>query len=156
MIKVLFPLFSLILTAACSLSVPADGLVFDASSGKAGSIELPTGETVNYTAYEKLYFVTNVEDPTYQYMNVYVPDGATQKTPIFLRTYVGGYMASEAAAPQAGDATGRALVPVPVAFATKLENAGLDVDFLLAWNRPHSGDYALDEVFNWIRQITGR
>ena len=107
MIKVLFPLFSLILTAACSLSVPADGLVFDASSGKAGSIELPTGQTVNYTAYEKLYFVTNVEDPTYQYMNVYVPEGATQKTPIFLRTYVGGYMASEAAAPQAGDATGR-------------------------------------------------
>ena len=46
--------------------------------------------------------------------------------------------------------------PVPVAFATKLENAGLDVDFLLAWNRPHSGDYALDEVFCWIRQITGR
>ena len=99
MIKVLFPLFSLILTAACSLSVPADGLVFDPSSGKAGSIELPTGQTVNYTAYERLYFVTNVEDPTYQYMNVYVPDGATQKTPIFLRTYVGGYMASEAAAP---------------------------------------------------------
>lgn len=47
-------------------------------------------------------------------------------------------------------------VMLPVAFATKLENAGLDVDFLLAWNRPHSGDYALDEVFCWIRQITGR
>ena len=46
--------------------------------------------------------------------------------------------------------------PVPVVFATKLENAGLDVDFLLAWNRPHSGDYALDEVFDWIRQITSR
>lgn len=109
MYKVVFPLISLILTAACGTSVPAEGLVFDPSSGKAGSIELPTGETVNYTAYEKLYFVTNVEDPTYQYMNVYVPEGATQKTPIFLRTYVGGYMASEAAAPQAGDASGRAL-----------------------------------------------
>ena len=46
--------------------------------------------------------------------------------------------------------------PVPVAFATKLQNAGLDVDFLLAWNRPHSGEYALDEVFDWIAQITGR
>lgn len=109
MYKVIFPLISLILTAACGTSVPAEGLVFDPSSGKAGSIELPTGETVNYTAYEKLYFVTNVEDPTYQYMNVYVPEGASQKTPIFLRTYVGGYMASEATAPQAGDATGRAL-----------------------------------------------
>ena len=102
MYKVFSPLISLILTAGCGTSVPAEGLVFDPSSGKAGSIELPTGETVNYTAYEKLYFVTNVEDPTYQYMNVYVPEGATQKTPIFLRTYVGGYMASEAAAPLAG------------------------------------------------------
>ena len=46
--------------------------------------------------------------------------------------------------------------PVPVVFATKLQNAGLDVDFLLAWNRPHSGDYELDEVFDWIRQITSR
>ena len=109
MIKVVIPFFSLILTAACSASVPADGLVFDPSSGKAGSIELPTGKTVNYTAYEKLFFVTNVEDSTYQYMNVYVPDGATQKIPIFLRTYVGGYMASEASVPQAGDASGRAL-----------------------------------------------
>ena len=109
MYKVVISLISLILTAACGTSVPAEGLVFDPSSGKAGSIELPTGETVNYTAYEKLYFVTNVEYPTYQYMNVYVPEGATQRTPIFLRTYVGGYMASEAAAPQAGDASGRAL-----------------------------------------------
>lgn len=36
--------------------------------------------------------------------------------------------------------------PVPVNFATRLQNEGLDVDFLLAWNRPHSGDYALDEL----------
>ena len=28
-----------------------------------------------------------------------------------------------------------------------------DVDFLLAWNRPHSGDYALDELFEWIARI---
>ncbi|MBQ5344050.1 MAG: hypothetical protein J6F33_02485, partial [Acidaminococcaceae bacterium] len=84
MIKAVLPLVTMVLSAACSASVPADGLVFDPSSGKAGSIELPTGKTVNYTAYEKLYFVTNVEDPTYQYMNVYVPEGATQKTPIFL------------------------------------------------------------------------
>ena len=25
---------------------------------------------------------------------------------------------------------------------------------LLAWNRPHSGDYALDELFEWIAEIT--
>lgn len=44
--------------------------------------------------------------------------------------------------------------PVPLNFATKLQNAGKDVDFLLAWNRPHSGDYALDELFRWIAKIT--
>ena len=44
--------------------------------------------------------------------------------------------------------------PVPLNFATKLQNAGKDVDFLLAWNRPHSGDYALDELFEWMNKIT--
>ncbi|MBR1653067.1 MAG: alpha/beta hydrolase, partial [Alloprevotella sp.] len=43
--------------------------------------------------------------------------------------------------------------PVPINFATRLQNAGKDVNFLLAWNRPHSGDYALDELFEWIAGI---
>jgi len=60
---------------------------------------MPDGQQVHYTAYEHLYFVTNVEDSAYQFMNIYVPDGATQQTPIFLRTYVGGYMASAAGHP---------------------------------------------------------
>ena len=70
---------------------------------------MPRGGQVKYTAYEGLVYVTNVEDSTYQTLNVYVPEGATQQTPIFLRTYVGGYMASQAQAPQASDASGRAL-----------------------------------------------
>ncbi len=44
--------------------------------------------------------------------------------------------------------------PVPINLALKLQNAGKDVNFLLAWNRPHSGDYALDELFQWIAEIT--
>ena len=44
--------------------------------------------------------------------------------------------------------------PVPINFATRLQNAGKDVNFLLAWNRPHSGNYALDELFDWIALIT--
>ncbi|MGN1225927.1 MAG: subtype B tannase [Candidatus Cryptobacteroides sp.] len=94
---------------ACS-DAASKGLVFDKNAGIPRSITLPTGETVKYTAFERLYFVTNVEDSTYQYMNVFVPEGADETTPIFLRTYVGGYMASEASYPQAGDATGRALL----------------------------------------------
>ncbi len=43
--------------------------------------------------------------------------------------------------------------PVPINLALKLQNAGKDVNFLLAWNRPHSGDYALDELFEWIKLL---
>ena len=38
-------------------------------------------------------------------------------------------------------------------LALKLNEAGCDVNFLFAWNRPHSGDYALDELFAWLRGI---
>ena len=39
---------------------------------------------------------------------------------------------------------------VPVNLATKLMNTGYDVDFALPWNRPHTGDYNLDDLFQWI------
>lgn len=104
----------IVIASALALTVTAKSkapkpLSFDASKGTAQSLTMPSGSKVEYTAYERLYFVTNIEDSTYQYMNVYVPKGATQQTPIFLRTYVGGYMASQASTPQAGDATGRTL-----------------------------------------------
>lgn len=84
-------------------------LVLDASKGVAGSVTLPTGKKVNYTAYTKLYYVTHVEDSTYQYMNVFVPESATQSTPIFMPNYVGGYMAAAPRMIDEGDASGRAL-----------------------------------------------
>ena len=84
-------------------------LLFNPDNGVKALLTMTDGKVVNYTAYTKLYFVTNVEDSTYQYMNIFVPEGATQQSPMFLRTYVGGYMASEAGYPQAQDASGRAL-----------------------------------------------
>lgn len=88
---------------------PQPTLQYDPNVGEARVMTMHDGSTIRYTAYERLYFVTNIEDSAYQFLNVYVPDGATQQTPIFLRTYVGGYMASAAGQPQAGDASGRAL-----------------------------------------------
>lgn len=38
--------------------------------------------------------------------------------------------------------------PVPINLATLLRNSGYSVDFALPWNRPHTGDYRLDELFN--------
>lgn len=84
-------------------------LPFDPGCGTKASLIMTGGKVVNYTAYTKLYFVTHVEDSTYQYMNVFVPEGATQQAPMFLRTYMGGYMASEAGYPQTQDASERAL-----------------------------------------------
>ena len=94
--------------SASAAKKPVVKLQFDASKGVAGSVEMPNGK-VNYTAYTKLYYVTNVEDTTYQYVNVFVPEGATQQSPIFLKTNVGGYMPSAPGYPSAGDATGMAL-----------------------------------------------
>ena len=82
---------------------------FNPNDGQEAELTMPNGEVVKYTAYEHLYYVRNVEDTAYQYLNVYVPEGATKTTPILLRTYIGGYMAAKARKPQAGDATGRAL-----------------------------------------------
>ncbi len=39
---------------------------------------------------------------------------------------------------------------VPINLATRLRNTGHDVNFALPWNRPHSGDYNLDDLFSWI------
>ena len=86
-----------------------NGLTFDASKGVAGSVTLPRGEVVNYTAYTGLYYVANVEDSTYQYMNIYVPEGATQQSPIFMPNDVGGYMAARPRSVDGNGASGRAL-----------------------------------------------
>ena len=107
--------FSLMIAVALALGLsaktkaPQPALQFDPNAGEARVMTMHDGTRVRYTAYERLYFVTNIEDSAYQFLNVYVPDGATQQTPIFLRTYVGGYMASAAGQPQDGDASGRAL-----------------------------------------------
>lgn len=95
--------------ASATKKEKTSNLHFDSTQGVAASLTMPNGKVVKYTAYTQLYFVTNIEDSTYQYMNIFVPEGATQQTPIFLRTYVGGYMASQTGYPQAQDASGRAL-----------------------------------------------
>ena len=57
---------------------------------------MPDGKIVKCTAFIGLYYSTNIEDSTYQDMNIFVPEGAAGQTPIFFRSYVEGYMASQA------------------------------------------------------------
>lgn len=41
----------------------------------------------------------------------------------------------------------------PIVLATKLLKLGYNVDLAFPWETPHSGDYDLDELFDWIAQI---
>ncbi|RUP25449.1 MAG: alpha/beta hydrolase [Curvibacter sp.] len=43
---------------------------------------------------------------------------------------------------------------VPVILASALRQQGASVDLALPWDRPHSGDYDLDQLFAWARQIS--
>jgi len=128
------------LVACAATGVSAQSaLSFDKNSSVRSLLSYVDGTKVSYTAYEGLFYVTNVEDSAYQTLNVYVPDGATQQTPIFLRTYVGGYMASKAGQPQAGDATGRALKEgyVVVIPGTRGRNSTITAD--KAYAKVHKG-----------------
>jgi len=42
---------------------------------------------------------------------------------------------------------------ISVILATRLQNNGIDVNFELPWERPHSGDYDLEELFSWVDSI---
>jgi len=41
----------------------------------------------------------------------------------------------------------------PVLLGTLLKNNGFDVNLELPWDKPHSGDYDLNELFSWIDTI---
>lgn len=103
-----------VVIVGCASSLEAkdrDKLVFNPAITQRASLTMPSGKDVRYTAYENIFYVSNIEDSVYQTMNIYVPDTLKNgdMTPIFLRTYIGGYMATTAKSPSASDATGRAL-----------------------------------------------
>lgn len=109
-----------------------DSLRFDSSRYSEDALCLPGGRIVNYRSYEQLYYVRNIEDSTYQYLNIYVPEEAlaSQDAPILMRNYIDSYLASTARRPTINDATARALaegyiVCIPGARGS---NSALDLD----------------------------
>lgn len=92
-----------------------DKLIFDPNkfTPEERSMTFLDGRTVTYRSYENIFYVSNIIDPECQFLNFYVPESAyfyNSKTPIFLKTNIGGYMASRASEPSNIDATGRALL----------------------------------------------
>ncbi len=103
---------ALILCAGTLASMASpDALRFNPDKFTRQTLTMPDGQKLSYKAYEGIYYVTIVEDSTYQTLNIYVPDELAEipRVPILLRTYVGGYAASTAKSPSPSDATGRAL-----------------------------------------------
>lgn len=108
----------LLITVLTTINIMAqtgnnDPLRFNPANFDEGVLEFPTGQKVKYRSYEKIYYVTNIADSVYQTLNMYVPEMVyTNNTNplIFLKTNIGGYMASKASGPSATDATGRALL----------------------------------------------
>ncbi len=103
---------TLLALGGCAAGASAnDAMRFDPGKYTRQTLTMPDGEEVAFKAYEGIAYVTNIEDPTYQTLNIYVPEHLAEipRVPVLLRTYVGGYMASTAKSPSASDATGRAL-----------------------------------------------
>ena len=42
---------------------------------------------------------------------------------------------------------------IPLILATTLQNKGFKIDFALPWDKPHSGDYDLEELFDWMKEV---
>jgi len=97
-----------------SVTFAANPLKFDPKmNAPEKTLVFSNGESIKFRAYENLYYVTNVMDSVYQFLNLYVPEvvyTSNSNTPIFLKTNVGGYMAAKPSEPSATDATGRALL----------------------------------------------
>ena len=116
----------------------------NSASGENEEFGDETGNSVNFTDYTAQKNGTTVTDAIRQNVRLmnpmsFIGDGMTSVAPHWYIRH--------------GARDRDTAFPVPINFATKHQNTGKDVNFLLAWNRPHSGDYALDELFLWIASI---
>lgn len=82
---------------------------FDSGNFTVNELLLDDGRALSYKAFDKIYYVGNVEDSLYQYMNIYVPEGVDDSAPIILRTFSNNFYSSHPKAPSAVDITGMAL-----------------------------------------------
>ena len=115
-----------------------------AASGENGEFGNDQGSDVNFTAWaaaktgstltEEIKENVRLLNPMY-----FIGDGVTSVAPHWYIRH--------------GARDRDTAFPIAINLATKLENAGKDVNFKLPWNRPHSGDYALNELFSWIAEI---
>ncbi len=80
------------LASASPILAKTNDLRFDPTNFTIQQLTMPDGEQVRYKAYEGIFYVKNVEDSTYQTLNIFVSEKLADisRVPILMRTYVGG------------------------------------------------------------------
>lgn len=120
------------------------GVAEGRASGENEEFGDATGSSVNFTTFSATHNDTEVDEQVREMVRLMNPMSFIddKKTTVAPHWYI-----------RHGARDRDTSFAVPTAFAVKLQNEGKDVNFLLAWNRPHSGDYALDELFEWIKGV---
>ncbi len=96
---------SLVLLAMASCVSAKDKALDFKTKGEAKELTLLDGSVVRYTAYTEIRYATNAETPSEQYFNFFVPEGATQQSPILFRAG----LSPDLCHPRTRGLTGRAL-----------------------------------------------
>ena len=135
-----------------------DPLKLNAQVFTENTLLYPTGQNIKYRAFENIFYVANIADSVYQTLNIYIPESAytkNTKVPIFLKTNIGGYMASKASSPSSSDATGRALLEgyVVVIPGSRGSNSTItDADGNTVWTgRAPAGIVDLKATIRYLR-----
>ena len=115
-----------------------------AASGENGEFGNEQGSDVNFTAWAAAKTGSTLSDEIKENVRLlnpmyFIGDTATSVAPHWYIRH--------------GARDRDTAFPIAINLATKLQNAGKDVNFKFPWNRPHSGDYALNELFSWIAKI---
>lgn len=42
---------------------------------------------------------------------------------------------------------------IPTILSLKIANSGCSVDYFIPWGLPHSGEYDLNDLFEWIDEV---
>ncbi|KLT72690.1 alpha/beta hydrolase [Neisseria arctica] len=138
--------FDLYAKAAGRQKTPPAFDAVDLSSGENQLFGTASTDKQHFTAFSKSH--STVKDSSHA-------DSATIKMMNPLN-YIGNNLADTAAywRIRAGSADRDTSLAVSAILATKLQNHGYHVDYAIPWDVPHSGDYDLDELFAWMKQIS--
>lgn len=115
-----------------------------AASGENGEFGNAQGSDVNYTPWSAEKAGTTVSEEVDENVRLlnpmcFIGDGVSSVAPHWYIRH--------------GARDRDTAFSVAINLATKLQNSGKDVNFKLPWNRPHSGDYALNELFAWMADV---